>query len=250
MRKSQKQAPEAQAGFSQSEPEPMPGYMDQTEPPDAEEPEPAASDPLQFPRSGPGFAAPVDRNVRSLHDARAAVRNVFASLGEHRSYQPASSIQAPVTAYADTEDDGFPFRRPQETAGAGTSGWDSEPGEEQDFGHGYGQGPGGSPADGDWPPAGTDGEAADTAVSQGWLQGWQPPEEVQAPSEDDSDAQLRAALQAHFASHTAPAEAEQAPALASQTAIPGGRPRGRRRRSSPPGGSDRFLAASAAPSPG
>ena len=158
----------------------------------------------------------MDRNVRSLDDARAAVRNVFASLGEHRSYQPASSIQAPVTAYADTEQDGFPFRRPQETAGAGTSGWDSEPGEEQDFGHGYGQGTDGSATDSGWPPAGADGEGADTADSQGWLQGWQPPEETQAPSAGELDAQLRAALQAHFPSHTAPAGSEPDPDPAPQ----------------------------------
>ena len=213
MRKSQKQAPAAQAGFSQSEPEPEPGLMDQTEP--EPEPEPAAADLLQFPRPSPGFAAQTaDRNVRSLDDARAAVRNVFASLGEHRSYQPASSIQAPVTAYADTEQDGFPFRRPPETAGADTSGWDSEPGEEQDFSHGYGQGTDGSATDGGWTPAGAEG--ADTADSQGWLQGWQPREETQAPSEGDPDAQLRAALQAHFPSHIAPAGSEPDPAPAPQ----------------------------------
>ncbi len=209
MRKSQKQAPAAQAEFSHPEPEPMPAYIPRTEP--EPEPEPAAADLLQFPRPSPGFAAPAaDHNVRSLDDARAAVRNVFASLGEHRSYQPASSIQAPVTAYADAEPDGFPFRRPQETAGAGMSGWDSEPGEEQDFGHG--QGTDGSATDGGWPPAGAGGEGADTAAPQGWLQGWLPPEETQAPSPGDPDAQLRAALQAHFPSHTAPAGSEPAPA--------------------------------------
>ena len=224
LRKSPKQAPAAQAGFSHPEPEPMPAYMPRTEaepepePMPEPEPEPEAADPLQFPRPSSGFAAPaVDSNVRSLHDARAAVRGVFASLGEHRSYQPASSIQAPVTAYADAEHDGFPFRRPQEDAGAGMSGWDSEPGEEQHFGHGHGQETDHSVNDSGWPAAEAGGEGADTAAPQGWLQGWLPPEEIQAPSEGDPDAQLRAALQAHFPSHIAPAESGQAPALASQT---------------------------------
>lgn len=216
MRKSQKQAPAPQAGFSHPEPEPMPGHMPEPEPEPEPGPEPAAPDPHQFPRPSPGFAAPaVDPNARSLDDARAAVRNVFASLGEHRSYQPASSIQAPVTAYADTEQDGYPFRRPQDPAGAGMPGWDSEPGEAQDFGHG--QGTDGSANDGGWPAAEAGGEGADPEASQGWLQGWQPREETQAPAAGDLDAQLRAALQAHFPSHTAPVESEPAPAPAPQS---------------------------------
>ncbi len=213
MRKNQKQAPAAQAGFSHREPEPMPEpepeFMPEAEP----EPEPAAADPLPFPRPGPAFAPQtVDHNVRSLSDARAAVRNVFASLGEHRPHQTASGIQAPVTAYADQEQDAFPFRRPAESAGAGVSGWDSEPDEEQEFGHG--QDTDGFASAGGWPQDMTAREDAEAEADapQGWIQGWQPEqEEAQASAESDLDAQLRAALQAHFPSHAAEAEPDPAP---------------------------------------
>ncbi len=191
---------------------------DQTPAPAAQEefddhgPDAAAAGPAPFPR--PNLAASAqatpNRGVRTLDDARAAVRNVFASLGEQRPSQHASGIQAPVTAYAATEQETYPsFRHPAETAGAGASGWDASSAEEQGLSHGDGtEGFAGS----GW--SGTEtGEETAAAAPQDWRQGWQAqePEQEAAPSEADLDAQLRAALQAHFPSHTASVEEAQAP---------------------------------------
>ncbi len=170
----------------------------------------AAAGPAPFPRTNPAMAA-ADRGVRTLDDARAAVRDVFASLGEQRAFAHASGIQAPVTAYADTEQEAYPFRSPAETGGAGASGWDASPEEEQ------GLEPAGGMegfAGGGWSGAGT-GEENAAEAQQGWLQDWQARQREQeqeaAPSGADLDAQLRAALQAHFPSHTAPVEEAEAP---------------------------------------
>jgi predicted Zn finger-like uncharacterized protein len=163
-----------------------------------------ASDP------GPaGPAAEANHGVRSLDDARAAVRNVFASLGEQRLSQHASSIQAPVTACQPTEQEGYrSFSPPEENTGTGASGWDASP---EERGYSRGGAPEGFTGTG-WHGAETAGESED-AASQGWVQGWPEQEQEQepeaAPSEGNLDTQLRAALQAHFPSHTDPGEEAQ-----------------------------------------
>ncbi len=172
----------------------------------------ATTAPGSVPYLRPDPAAAANRNVRTLDDARAAVRNVFATLGEQRQSQHTSSIQAPVTAYQATEQEAYrPFGPPEEDAGTGASGWDASA-EEQGYSHAGG-------AEGftgqGWSGVEAAGEDA-AAAPQGWHQGWQGHQQEQeqqpeaVPSEPDLDSQLRAALQAHFPSHTAPVEEAQA----------------------------------------
>lgn len=188
---------------------------DQTSAPPAQEetgdPGLAATAPGSVPYLRPDPAAAANRNVRTLDDARAAVRTVFASLGEQRQSQHTSSIQAPITGYQATEEEAYSaFRPPVEDSEAGASGWGASA-EEQGYSHAGGAE--GFTASG-WSGVESAGEDA-AAVAQGWRQGWQGHEQEQqpeaAPSEPDLDSQLRAALQAHFPSHTAPVEEAQAP---------------------------------------
>ncbi len=173
-------------------------------------PQAAGAEPIPFPRPSlsPEPQAPQDGHARTLDDARAAVRNVFASLGEQRPHQTASTIQAPVTAYADAGQEGFPFRQPMEHEGSEASEWDAEPSREPAFTHDQELD---GPADaGGWSrtPAAEDGTGA--ANSQGWLEGWESGQ-PEASGESDLDAQLRAALQAHFPSRSAAARPAPAP---------------------------------------
>jgi predicted Zn finger-like uncharacterized protein len=174
-----------------------------------DDPEPVSAEPLPFLRPAPAPAPveaepPSDSHVRTLDDARAAVRNVFASLGEQRPHQNASSIQAPVTAYEDEEHDAFPsFMRPAEPAQTATSEWESEPSGEAGFIAGQTMEAPSNAAT--WSTDGAGQEGAATAAPQGWFQNWQPEQEAapEARNESEIDAQLRAALQAHFPPHTA-----------------------------------------------
>lgn len=180
-----------------------------------EEPHPAAASPEPMPRpaiASDALAQPVD-DVRTLDDARAAVRNVFASLGEQRPYPNSrpeggsagdfrssgahniATIQAPVTAYADTgQEEDLPFARAEGDAETGVADWQGEAGGDPTFAQERDEAPAGARV---WPS--TDGTGPGT---QSWLHDWQDQPEKQQPSENDLDTQLRAALQAHFPSHS------------------------------------------------
>jgi hypothetical protein len=147
--------------------------------------------------------------VRSLDDARAAVRDVFASIGEQKQHPPLrpaspdniANFQGAATAYQDEEqEEAFPFARTAEALHSRQTEWRSEAADESGFAsdlHAQEV-----PASGrDWSEP--ESIAPDDA-SQDWGQDWQPKGEKHQPvSEGDLDAQLRAALQAHFPSHSA-----------------------------------------------
>jgi predicted Zn finger-like uncharacterized protein len=166
-----------------------------------EEPEPAEVNPAVRPAISSDALARPASDVRTLDDARAAVRNVFASLGEQRSHQHARpSIEAPITGYTDTEqEEALSFAAPEEDGETGAASWESEAVKETAYAQGQGAE---APASAQvWPEE----ERATSDAPQGWLHDWQAQPDRQEPvAENDLDAQLRAALQAHFPSHSVP----------------------------------------------
>ncbi len=198
---------------------------------------PTGAETIPFPRlaSEAERPAPPEDEYRTLDNARAAVRNVFASLGEQRPHI-ASIIQAPVTGQADAELDeagdlhsagyraatGFMggtngvYGGPQEAGSTevSPSGWEGEAGAEGGFAHSTGQT--GFERGEAWPPAAA--AAADRA-EHSWLKDWRPDaqagtESWQAGDEPDGsnelDAQLRDAMRAHFPTHASAARTPQA----------------------------------------
>jgi len=199
-----------------------PGLEAPQAPPDAET--------IPFPRPALDAERPVpaEDDYRILDDARAAVRNVFASLGEQRPHISTSIIQAPVTAQADAAHDQGRELEPdghRKTAGlerdtegvygsweeyshaeAGATVRQHEAGGE----HGFGQSPEQNGAAGGeaWPQAAaTPEEKPEANATQSWLTGWQP---GVPDNPNDMDARLREALRSHFPGHDSAAQAPQA----------------------------------------
>jgi predicted Zn finger-like uncharacterized protein len=151
-----------------------------------QEPEEEAA-PASFSR--PAIAAEArsqpESDVHTLNNARAAVRDVFASLGEQRFQQNAAAFQTSLSSYAEAkqEEEDFSFE-PTEAGEVEAADWGSGTAREPDY---------------------TQETTESPANAHGWMHNWQSQDDrQQASSESDLDAQLRAALQAHFPSHTTP----------------------------------------------
>ncbi len=184
---------------------------------------------IPFPRPAPELErpAPAEDDYRILDDARAAVRNVFASLGEQRPNIGTSVIQAPVTAQADAErdeagelqsaglghsagitwDTNAVYAGPEESEAAqgSASGWGNDAEAGDGFAHSSGRN--GFESGEAWPQAASAAEERPEAISQqSWLKGWQP----DVPDDpDDMDAQLRNAMRAHFPAQASAAQVPQ-----------------------------------------
>ena len=186
-----------------------------------------AAETIPFPRpaADAGHSTPPEDDYRTLDNARAAVRNVFASLGEQRPHIT-SIIQAPVTAQSDAEEEaadlhsashGFmtdtngvydnPEEGEPEQESAG--GWESEATTGGNFPHSPGQ-TGFERAEAWHQAATTAADPPEPAAPKSWLKGWHSdtqdvPEGWQADDEadgsNDMDAQLRDAMRAHFPAH-------------------------------------------------
>ncbi|MGP0039863.1 MAG: zinc-ribbon domain-containing protein [Rhodomicrobium sp.] len=202
---------------------------------EAPQPFPAAETiPFPRPAADAGHSTPPEDDYRTLDNARAAVRNVFASLGEQRPHIT-SIIQAPVTAQSDAEEEatdlhsashGFmtdtngvydnPEEGEPEQESAG--GWESEATTGGNFPHSPGQ-TGFERAEAWHQAATTAADPPEPAAPKSWLKGWHSdtqdvPEGWQADDEadgsNDMDAQLRDAMRAHFPTHASPAHPAQA----------------------------------------
>ncbi len=203
---------------------------------------PQAAETIPFPRpaaADDGHPTPPEDDYRTLDNARAAVRNVFASLGEQRPHI-ASIIQAPVTAHADAARDQGGDLEPdgqrkaaglaRDTVGvygsweeysraeAGAAVQEDEAGGEPRFVQSPQQiGDAGGAA---WPQAAAAPvERPEANATQSWLKGWQSDaQEVsegwqpddEADGSNDMDAQLRDAMRAHFPAHPSAAQAPHA----------------------------------------
>lgn len=181
--------------------------------PHPESPQLASGETIPFPRLAPPFAPdnppafapdnqpPAEDEFRTLDDARAAVRNVFATLGEQRPHPSASIIQAPVTAHAERGEDnlfshtGLGSDFTAETEEPAPSEWENEPAAGQAFMHSNGTNGAGSTED--LPEAFASQPEAASVTAQSWLQEWQP-ETSAVNTENEIDSQLREALHAHF----------------------------------------------------
>lgn len=207
---------------------------------------PPAAETIPFPRPAQdaGSPEPAEEDYRTLDNARAAVRNVFASLGEQRPHIT-SIIQAPVTAQTDAGLDeagdlhsaghgpsaGFMAdangvygsEEEGEATEVSASGWESEAEAGADFVHTPSQT--GFERDEAWPRAAVE-DQVEPVTSQAWLKGWRSEvsevSEVQddsgnwqpdeAPDDsNDMDAQLRDAMRAHFSTQASVAPQEQFP---------------------------------------
>ncbi len=183
-------------------------------------PRPSLAD-QQLPRIG--------EDARTLDEARAAVRSVFASLGDQRPMS-ASAFQAPVSAVNEQEHESADNEGSDERlriAGvAGEIGWLG--GDQRDFAAaeedtsswnheapaspGFAFEPRQNSADSGaaWPaPPAPAGEERDESAPQGWMKGWQP----DAGEASDPDVQLRNALLARFPARAPAAAQQQAPEL-------------------------------------
>ncbi|MGO9171286.1 MAG: zinc-ribbon domain-containing protein [Rhodomicrobium sp.] len=189
--------------------------------PETPKPSPGAET-IPFPRSGVSQEGqnPAEENLRTLDDARAAVRNVFASLEEQRpaagrAFQPAvtsigegeqGGTGEPDTGpnlYFGAAQAGNPWLQASGHAETETPGWRQEASAEPSFTPVLPQ----SGTGGGWASTADPGEdSTDGQPAQSWQQGWRP-EAIEDP--DDPDAQLRNALRAHFPSRAAPSEPVQ-----------------------------------------
>ncbi len=190
-----------------------------------------AAETIPFPRSGPAGErqAAAGNDFRTLDEARAAVRNVFASLGDQRPAASGSVFQVPVTAQADQDRQIGESAEPsgtlrelaaltaedrwiQDSAGAGpsTEGGASTWYREANVHPGFTAAPEpNAPGGGkDWTSLEDAGEDSPReAAPYGSAQG-QP---LAAADPGDPDAQLRNALLAHFPARRDSADAPSAP---------------------------------------
>ncbi|MGO9460951.1 MAG: hypothetical protein ACLP1W_12690 [Rhodomicrobium sp.] len=179
---------------------------------------------IPFPRSSPSQEGqtPAEEELRTLDDARAAVRDVFASLEEQRPAAAGRSFHSPVTSIHEGEQDsiGEPDTGPDphfdaDQAGNAwlqasgraeeeTPGWRHEAPAEPRFQPVLPQSSTGSGWESTADPGENNNNGGEPA--QSWQQGWRPETIEDA---DDPDAQLRNALRAHFPSHAPSSEPAQ-----------------------------------------
>ena len=178
---------------------------------------PQSAETIPFPRPAPE-PQPGGESIRSLDEARAAVRNVFASLADQRPagrmFQPQAGAQPGEPAGGE----GFAPHREPAAAGrwnyggtgdgeaSGTEGpaWESETGEGFAYARGAGQEPEPEPdANSGTAWSYNAGEAAEEpsqAPAPDWLRGLQ----AEPRETSDADSQLRNVLKAHFGEWQAP----------------------------------------------